>query len=251
MSTSISTSAAASNNETMRPMLFNFTLLIRLGAGVAVAALLGCAQAPVAQWQGASVQASHRGVQAYLVGMGQVADIEFEHARRAVGSTANLEAVAHIELLQCAARIASLEPLVCTPSVDAAYMSQAQLVYLNYLNAMLPVEAKAALLPAAQRKVVLALRNGVSMEAVVRDMQTSNDQPLSTLLACAIANQHQAAPLAVVGQAVDIASAQGWRKPLLAWLSVQRNLALEQGNTSLSAEAQQRIDLLVLTAAAR
>ena len=71
-------------------MLFNFTLLIRLGAGVAVAALLGCAQAPVAQWQGASVQASQRGVQAYLVGMGQVADIEFEHAKRAVGSTANL-----------------------------------------------------------------------------------------------------------------------------------------------------------------
>ena len=44
--------------------------------------------------------------------------------------------------------------------------------------------------------------------------------------------------------AVDTASQQGWRRPLLAWLGVQRQLALEAGQTEVAALAQRRMDLV-------
>ena len=211
--------------------------------------LVACSTAPAPQWQGTSAQASQRGVQAYLVGMAPVARLEFERARSALSSTANLEAVAALELLQCAARTASLEGVDCKPSIDASAMSQAQLVYRDYLNGSLPSAEQRALLPAAQQRMVAAIQTGGSAEAVVRDLvQAANGSDmglLSALLACAIAQQHQLAPLGVATQAVELSSAQGWRKPLLAWLKVQATLAEQDGNNSLALESRQRIALLL------
>jgi hypothetical protein len=219
-----------------------------LVASAAAVLLVGCAQTPAPQWQGTAAQSWQRGVQAYLVGMGQVARAEFERSRSALGSTANLEAVANLELLQCAARTASLEAGKCSPSIDASYMSAAQLAYVNYLNGALPSAAEQGLLPAAQQRLVNALKTGGNVDAVVREVQASNEQPLSALLMCAIALDHKAANLSVVGQAVDLASQQGWRRPLLSWLTVQQNMAAAQGNTALAQSSQQRIDVLLSTA---
>ena len=224
--------------------------LLQLGLLSLVAAtLFGCAQNPVPQWQGASAQASTRGVQAYLVGMTPVARLEFERARSALSSTANLEAVANLELLQCAVRAASLESVYCAPSIDASAMSQAQLVYRDYLNGQLPSDQQRALLPNAQQQVALAIGSGGNVAGVVADLVQAAQQPgtqlLSALLACGIAQQHKRASLEVAMQAVDMASAQGWRKPLLAWLRVQATLADEAGHQQLAQQSRQRIALLV------
>jgi hypothetical protein len=48
----------------------------------------------------------------------------------------------------------------------------------------------------------------------------------------------------VVVLAVDTASEQGWRRPLLAWLGVQRALADRAGATTEAARIQRRIDLI-------
>jgi hypothetical protein len=48
----------------------------------------------------------------------------------------------------------------------------------------------------------------------------------------------------VVAQAVETASAQGWRRPLLAWLGVQAKLA-EQGGDAAEAERVRRRMALV------
>ena len=218
-----------------------------LGLGAAI--LMGCAHTPAPQWQGASVQAATRGVQAYLVGMQPVARLEFERARSALSSTANLNAAANLELLQCAVRMASLEPLLCAPSINPADMSQAQLVYLNYLNGQLPSAGQRALLPKAQQPVAQAIAANGNVASVIGELVQAAQQPdtqlLSALLACAIAQQHQRASLDVATQAVDMASAQGWRKPLLAWLKVQANLADEAGDQRLAQHSRRRIELLI------
>jgi hypothetical protein len=48
---------------------------------------------------------------------------------------------------------------------------------------------------------------------------------------------------AVVRQAVDTASAQGWRRPLLAWLGVQAQLAEKGGDAEEAARLRRRIAL--------
>ncbi|HRL37596.1 MAG TPA: hypothetical protein PLH50_12290, partial [Ottowia beijingensis] len=53
----------------------------------------------------------------------------------------------------------------------------------------------------------------------------------------------QASP-AVVEQAVETASHQGWRRPLLAWLGVQARLAEQRGDAAEAARVRRRMDLV-------
>ena len=55
--------------------------------------------------------------------------------------------------------------------------------------------------------------------------------------------QGRASP-ALVARAVDTASEQGWRRPLLAWLGVQARLAEQAGQTGEAARIRRRMDLV-------
>jgi hypothetical protein len=72
--------------------------------------------------------------------------------------------------------------------------------------------------------------------------------PLSRLVAASVAVQ-QSPSLPVVAVAVDSASAQGWQRPLLTWLTLQQRLAQEAGQAELAAKAQQRLQWLTEAAA--
>ena len=43
---------------------------------------------------------------------------------------------------------------------------------------------------------------------------------------------------------VDTASAQGWRRPLMAWLMVQQKASEMAGNPDVAAQAERRLQLL-------
>jgi hypothetical protein len=45
-------------------------------------------------------------------------------------------------------------------------------------------------------------------------------------------------------KAVDVASAQGWRRPLLAWLGVQAKRATDAGDAEAAARLRRRMDLI-------
>jgi hypothetical protein len=47
-----------------------------------------------------------------------------------------------------------------------------------------------------------------------------------------------------IAAAVDIASAQGWRRPLLAWLGVQMKRAEAAGDGETAARIKRRMDLV-------
>jgi hypothetical protein len=69
-------------------------------------------------------------------------------------------------------------------------------------------------------------------------------EPLTRLVAAAVVFQAGRASPALVTLAVDTASAQGWRRPLLAWLSVQARLAELAGQTDELQRLRRRMDLL-------
>ena len=73
--------------------------------------------------------------------------------------------------------------------------------------------------------------------------------PLSQLVAAGVLFQKGQASPAVVQQAVDTASAQGWRRSLLAWLNVQAQLAEKGGDPDAAARLRRRIALTQGTAA--
>ena len=68
--------------------------------------------------------------------------------------------------------------------------------------------------------------------------------PFARLIAAGVLLHRTQASPAVVEQAVETASAQGWRRPLLAWLGVQARLAEERGDAQEVARIRRRMDLV-------
>jgi hypothetical protein len=69
------------------------------------------------------------------------------------------------------------------------------------------------------------------------------DDPLSRLIATGVLFQQGRASPDAIALAVDTASAQGWRRPLLAWLGVQLALAEKAGDSAAAAALKRRISL--------
>lgn len=198
-----------------------------------LAALAACAGGPpVPDWQANAKAAIDQATAAYLAGDSAAEARAFERAREQISRTGRPELLARAELMRCAAHVASLvfEPCPGFEKLrgDAAAPERA---YAEHLAArrLLPPEIER--LPAAQRAVAAAVAGG---DAATEGVQGIDD-PLSRLIAAAVLFQAGQASPATLALAADTASAQGWRRPLLAWLNV---LALRAERAGATAEAQ-------------
>jgi len=198
-------------------------------------ALAACSSGPKpADWQLEAKTASERAVVAYMEGNTRVEAVEFGRALSEVSSTGRTGLVARIELLRCASRVASLvfEPCAGFERLrrDAPAPERA---YADYLAGRLQPQ-DAALLPAAQRAAASGDAGALAASA----------DPLSRLVAAGVMFQTGRASPAVLQQAVDTASRQGWRRPLLAWLGVQAQLAEKGGDLDEAARLRRRMALV-------
>lgn len=192
---------------------------------------------PTPAWQLESKGAVERSVAAYLEGNARVESAERTRARAHLAATGRPDLVAQTELLHCAARTASLVFEACA-GFDAlrADATDAQRAYADYLQGQL-APARIALLPPAQRA---AATRGANDTGALQGME----DPLSLLLAAGVAFKAGKANPAMLAQAVETASAQGWRRPLLAWLGVQLQRATLAGHTAEVERLQRRIGLV-------
>ena len=212
-----------------------------------VAALLtGCASGPPPpDWQQSARASLDLAVAAELRGDSRIATVEFDRARSEVSRTGRPDLLARTELLRCAAQAASLQLEDCAGferlRADAAPPERA---YADHLAGRL-APAQLALLPPAQQAVaaVVALGNASGDAAAAATLQGLAD-PLSRLVGAAVLLRAGQAGPAVIAVAVDTASAQGWRRPLLAWLGLQQQRANAAGDAQAAAALQRRIDLV-------
>ena len=208
--------------------------------GLAMLALAACASGPKpADWQLESKGAMERAVTAYLEGNHRVEAAELARARREIASTGRVDLMARAELLSCASRVASLifEPCAGFEKLrqDAA---PAERAYADYLAGQLQPQA-VNLLPKEQQIMALAQLNRAPAA------MTSIANPLAMLVAAGTTFQSGLASPALVQAAIDAASSQGWRRPLLAWLGVQLKLERANGNNPEAERVQRRIDLIL------
>ena len=193
--------------------------------------LAACAhRAPLPDWQIGAHDAARKASAAYLSGDERVAEQEWARAREAVARTGQPELLARVELMRCAAQTASLVALPCS-GFDAlrADATPEEAAYADYLGGRVD-PARAALLPAAQR----AAAASVQAIAGIAD-------PLSRLVAAGSALRAARADTATADAAIDAASSQGWRRPLLAWLLVRQQQARAEGDAPLAAALARRI----------
>jgi hypothetical protein len=213
--------------------------LNRLWVFPAAACLVACAAQPTPEWQVNAHGALQRATRAYLEGADRVADAEWRTAHNELTRTAQPSHVFHGALVRCAVEQSALQTHACTPAVaDQQRAVATDAAYTRYLAAM-ATPADVPLLPIAHQAVASALLNGGSVDfSEIKD-------PLSRLVAVSVVLQKQGPHEALLQTAVDTASAQGWRKPLLVWLKLQAQHARQQGNMALAQTAQQRIAVLL------
>lgn len=226
---------------------------------IAAMVLLGaCSTQPrVPDWQLNAKAASDRFVAAELTGNVRVAALELGRARQALSATGRADWLARLELLACAVRQASLDFSACT--AFEALRSQAALsetAYADYLAGQLD-PAWLELLPAPQRPLARFLAGGsgpadpkkASGLAGVSALEAM-DEPLSRLLAAAVLVRAGQGGPAVLQDAVNTASDQGWRKPLLAWLGLAAQRAEQAGHTQEALRLRARMALVAPQGAA-
>jgi hypothetical protein len=222
----------------MKTSLIKRTLPLAMTA--VLAACAGGPQPP--DWQLEAKGSMDRSVAAYMEGNSRVEMAELERARTQLTRSGRADLLATAELLHCATRVASLvvdEPCAAFEKLrpDA---TDAQRAYADYLKGQVQPQV-IALLPESQRAA--ATGNAGALQGIT--------DPLSKLVAAGVMLQTGKASPEVITQAIDTASEQGWRRPLLAWLGVQLRRAEQGGDTQAADKLRRRIELTQAATATR
>jgi hypothetical protein len=199
---------------------------MRVAALLVVLLLAGCAGTPAPSWQSDASGSLERFRAAWLAGDARVAQAEFSRARSALAATGRADLVARAELVRCAAAVASLDFGEC-PGFEAirADAPADERAYAAYLAGKAGAD-DIARLPAHHRAA--ASGDAASLPGI--------DDPFARLVAAGVLARTQRATPETLVVAIDTSSAQGWRRPLLAWLGLQKQRA-EQAGDSVAAEA--------------
>jgi len=206
----------------------------RLAAPGVLLLAAACASGPLPpDWQLEAHGALESYKAAYLKGDAKSAAFEFARARRELASTGRAERVAQAELTRCALATASLAfddcPGFAPLAADAGASARA---YADYLAGRWD-GLDAALLPAAQRAVAA----GGTAAPIA--------EPLSRLVAAGVLFRMKRIEPPDITAAIEAASAQGWRRPLLAWLGVEERRAQAAGDVEAAARIRRRIELIL------
>lgn len=204
--------------------------------------LAACAGGPPAPaWQTEAKGAMERAATAYLNGESKAHEAELARARAAVAATGRVELAARVELMDCALRAAALDLGPC-PRFEAlrADAAATERAYADYLAGRAMTRDAIALLPTAQQGPATARASHAIPPAVTQGI----DDAQSRLIALAVLFHAGQASPTLIDQAIDTASAQGWRRPLLAWLKAQALRADKAGDAIALQGLQRRIALV-------
>jgi hypothetical protein len=201
--------------------------------------LAACSSTPAApDWQVAARAALDRAVAADLAGESRAAAADYALAQRQLARTGRADQVALAELTHCAVRVASVDFGPCNGfeplRIDA---TAAERAYADFLAGKRSPEA-AELLPPPHRALAASSTapDVTALKAI--------DDPLSLLVAIGVLFQQGRASRDVIALAVDTASGQGWRWPLLGWLGVELKLAETAGDDAAAERIRRRIALV-------
>ena len=223
----------------------------------ALFSLGACTSSPApAQWQMDSTDSLRRAQTYFLEGRAStnpspaaptLHDSEMRRVRQSIAQSGDLATLARAETAFCAAQAAALDsaglncPALAALQGDADAATQA---YARYLGGK-ATAADVALLPEQHRAAAQAILSAKLLSATPPSatVLANITDPIARLVAASAALQAAVADDAVITTAVNTASAQGFRRALLAWLGVQRLRASAAGDMAATAASDRRIAL--------
>lgn len=203
--------------------------------------LAACGSGPkTPDWKLDSISLIERYKKAELKGQNKLAESYFEQALAASGSAARIEETARLHLTRCATRQASLTLEPCNGYLEFTKLGATveDEAYHRFISGQLD-KLDTGKLPSQYRDFASnrdPSRNIGILEKI--------SDPLSRLVAISIAIVRKQADAATLKLAVDTASEQGWRKPLLVYLKLQETQADLKGDQAELEKLRARIKLV-------
>lgn len=199
----------------------------------------GCSVAPTPAWQADAHDALESFTETYLKGDTRTATRYFADSRAAVAGTGRPDLVARMELIRCGVGTAALDFHACAGyEAIQADATEADRAYADFLGGKLEQKPGARLPP--QYEGLAKEKDADAQNRALREIE----DPLSRLVASgALFRAGRLSPDGIA-TAVDTASEQAWRRPLLAYLNVQAKLAETAGDTAALEAIRKRIELV-------
>ena len=214
--------------------------------------LTACASSPPPpEWKASAFSALNEFSMAHLSGNTRLADLEFSRAQTEISRTGRLDLMARGELTRCAVHVASLDWTPCTAFDAYAKEASAQeKAYATFLTGDWE-GLNAELLPVHYRSLVsqsftLQAQGAPAWTQVHASLLQDINDPLTRLIAASVLLKRQQLQASEWHLATDTASAQGWRRPLLAWLGLELKSAQATGKTEVAETIQRRIQVVLL-----
>jgi len=179
----------------------------------------------------------------FLTGKEESTEPHFEKARREIASGNDLGLLTVAYLTQYALHTASLE------SFDAGEFAKlyrlepnpSDMAYCHFLKGNFSaVDVKA--LPARYTGVMKAA-SSKDLTLAAREIAAMDD-PLSRLIACGVWVRYLPCNETILQIGISTASANGWRRPLWAYLGKLQNYYLEKGDLAKAGIVAERLKLL-------
>ena len=202
--------------------------------GLALLAACGGAPPPP-DWQLRTASALDEFRDGFLQGRPVAADRAYARAIAAVADTGEPALADRAALVRCAVASAAAAFDGCPAPPAVSPRNAEDEAYARFLSGTWDGMARDAL-PAAYRPVAGAgsvEKRNAAMIAVA--------DPLSRLVAAGVLLRRAEISPEGIGAAIDTASKQGWRRPLLAWLGIAERLANERGDAEAAARFRARI----------
>jgi alkylhydroperoxidase/carboxymuconolactone decarboxylase family protein YurZ len=206
--------------------------------------LAGCGTTkPAASWLSAGNNQLDNYKRHYLSGQDKIAAIEFNEALREIKKSGDLELLARAHLIRMAMQTAMLQEPVGAEylKIEAAQSSPANRNFYAFLQGEI-AQVDDKLLPRQYLGFIAALKRqdaGERLRAIEK-----LDDPVSRLIAVGILVRLGQDNEALLQKAIATASAEGWKKALLAYLTRLRAYYEGKQERSKALSIEQRIDLI-------
>ncbi len=240
----------AMTNTSVVTRLARADIRLKKAAASLLVLLSACSStAPPPTWQANAFGSLETYTKAYLSGHQALSLDAFKQARLEVAQTGRPDLMARLELTRCALEVASLIKTDCpgfqSLAIDARADDKSYAAFLNgqwqgLAAQNLPLQYRDFFTLASAPGTPAASDAGKAAPSPLLKI----NNPLSQLVAAGILQIRGQLTTQDIAVATEAASAQGWRRPLLAWLGLQLQAAKARGDAAQAARIERRLSLL-------
>jgi hypothetical protein len=203
----------------------------------------GCASTPVSDWLSTSYNQLENYKKSYLSGKDNVAAVQFKAAINEISKSGDLEILSRAYLIRMALQATALEDMNEDEylKMDALQPSLTNRSFYALLKGEIN-KVDQEMLPRQYRDFYKSLRKAQDAESLQEAKKI--EDPLSQLIALAVIMRLHQGNEDVLNTALAIASVQGWKKPLMAYLARLQSYYESNKQADKAAKIQQRVELL-------